>query len=355
MWWQSPSIPSAPWKIRLNDRPARRIRNSFDHKGHEAQQEQSFGELLRAPRALRGCQKSFICSAVTSLVFVRLFRFFIHERPHPMFNTVFVVTAAAALLLTVAFRHHRHRQRVYRALAARRKEIIRRNRPAIATILDPRALRGEFERERIIRVERFLAPASLARIQEECRNNQKRAERSYLPMHKKGGTLSYENIQRHAPACLALYHAPELHQWLSAVVGEPLQATADHDQSSCSLLYYDEAGDHINWHRDHNFYRGRHFTILIALANRAESGGVSSGRLMRKRADGEVVSVDTAENVLVIFEGASVAHRASRVEHGDERVMLSMTLCTDPRIGWLREVARRIKDTAYFGPRILVD
>jgi hypothetical protein len=272
-----------------------------------------------------------------------------------MLNTVFVVTAVAALLFAVVFRHHQNRLRVYGALAARREETVRRHRPEIAATVDPRSLRAAFERDRIVRVDGFLAPESLARLRAEYRANRERVERSYLPMHKKGGTLSYENIQRHAPACLALYHSPELRRWLSEVIGAALQPTADHDQSSCSLLYYDEAGDHINWHLDYNFYRGRHFTILISLANQAADGGVSSGRLMRKTAGGDVVELDTSENVLVIFEGAKVLHRASRVEQGDERVMLSMTLCTDPRIGWVKELARRIKDTAYYGPRVLVD
>jgi hypothetical protein len=40
-----------------------------------------------------------------------------------------------------------------------------------------------------------------------------------------------EALHRHAPACLALYHSPELWHWLGRVVGETLQPTADHDQT----------------------------------------------------------------------------------------------------------------------------
>jgi hypothetical protein len=35
--------------------------------------------------------------------------------------------------------------------------------------------------------------------------------------------------------------------------------------------------------------------------------------------------------------------------------MLSMTLCTDPRIHPLKELVRRVKDTAYYGLRALID
>jgi hypothetical protein len=56
-----------------------------------------------------------------------------------------------------------------------------------------------------------------------------------------------------------------------------------------------------------------------------------------------------------MFEGARVLHRATGVAPGDERIMLSMTLCTDPRLGLFKELARRVKDTAYYGPRVLID
>jgi hypothetical protein len=47
--------------------------------------------------------------------------------------------------------------------------------------------------------------------------------------------------------------------------------------------------------------------------------------------------------------------RVSPVGVGDERVLLSMTLCTDPRIHPIKELVRRVKDTAYYGPRALID
>jgi hypothetical protein len=262
--------------------------------------------------------------------------------------------AAAAAGTAVGIRHHRKRQTIYRTLAEERAERCRRHRPTIQTRTDPRTLREAFERDRLIRVEGFLAPESLAALRREFEASRERVERSYIPGHKKGGTLSYEAIHRYAPACLALYHAPEVQRWLGEVVGAPLKPTADHDQSSCSLLCYDRPGDHIQWHYDHNFYKGRHFTILLSLVNRGVEGGLSAGRLQRRAGD-EILEVDTSENVLVMFEGARVFHRATAVEEGDERVMLSMTLCTDPGLGLFNELARRVNDTAYYGPRVLLD
>jgi hypothetical protein len=272
-----------------------------------------------------------------------------------------MVYASMLALLTIgaataALVHHgRKRQRLYRDLADRRQALVRGHAPRIATAVAPKDLREGFAQDRIARVEGFLAPESLEALRAECEANEALAERSYIPRHKRGGTLSYEALHRHAPACLGFYHSAGLRKWLSEVLGEPLVPTADHDQSSCSILYYDQAGDHINWHYDYNFYRGRHFTVLLSLSNRSANGGVSAGRLMQRGKGGEDSEWDTSENVLVMFEGARVFHRASPIAEGDKRVMLSMTFSTDPRIHWVKELARRIKDTAYYGPRALID
>ncbi|MFO1351780.1 MAG: hypothetical protein U1F68_14355 [Gammaproteobacteria bacterium] len=106
------------------------------------------------------------------------------------------------------------------------------------------------------------------------------AERSYVPGHKKGGTVAYADLQRRAPELVAFYQAPELIQLCSRIVGERLLPTPIHDQSSCSLLIYDRPADHIGWHYDHNFYDGRHFTVLYALINENRaSGALSSAQL----------------------------------------------------------------------------
>jgi hypothetical protein len=135
-----------------------------------------------------------------------------------------------------------------------------------------------------------------------------------------------------------------------AVYPTPLQ-----DQSSLSILCYRDAGDHINWHFDHNFYRGRHFTVLLSLVNRSQQGGLSSSRFERQLPDGSVQSIDTSENTLVVFEGVRVRHRATASAEADLRVILSMTYCADPRISSTREFLRRIKDTAFYGIRALWD
>ena len=121
------------------------------------------------------------------------------------------------------------------------------------------------------------------------------------------------------------------------------------------MLCYKDAGDHIGWHYDHNFYRGRHFTVLLMLVNRAADGGPSKSRLQHQLADGSAEAIDMPDNTLVVFEGARVRHRVTPIAEGDLRMVLSMTYCDDPRTHPLKDAARRIKDTAFFGLRALWD
>lgn len=178
-------------------------------------------------------------------------------------------------------------------------------------------------------------------------------ERSYFPGHKRGGTVAYDRLRQDAPAIVAFYNSSYLRTLVSRVVGEPVYVTPENDQSSCSVLIYDRARDHIGWHYDHNFYRGRHFTVLLFAENcRLGEPGLSSAVLEIK--DGRRVrAVPTPANTLVVFEGARVLHRVSRLGESQCRVVISMTFGTQPVSPWPKDLVRRVKDTAYFGVRAL--
>ncbi len=253
------------------------------------------------------------------------------------------------------WRYRAKRARLYRALAEQRQQVVRQYAALVPTLPECNGLSESFRKLFLVRRDNFLPPEALQRLRDECVANQVRAERTYLPVHKKGSTLSYEGVHRHAPACLGFFHSEALRRWVSDVVGQEVRPCADHDQSTCSILYYDQAGDHINWHFDHNFYRGRHYTVLLSLINRSPRGGPSASELQTKDAAGRVTVVDTSDNSVVVFEGARVLHRASPAAEGDVRIILSMTFSTDPRVPWLKEAVRRCKDTAYYGLRALWD
>lgn len=180
-----------------------------------------------------------------------------------------------------------------------------------------------------------------------------RTERSFVPAHKKGGTVAYETLCEDAPEVVALYQSAALRELISSIVGARVVPTPLHDQSSCSLLVYERPGDHIGWHYDHNFYRGRHFTVLLPIVNRNAGGtGLSAARL-HARIDGEDREIPTPPNTLVVFEGAHVLHKATPIAEGERRILLSMTFATDPGSSIAQGIARRVKDTAFFGVRAL--
>lgn len=258
------------------------------------------------------------------------------------------------VIVTAFLRHRIRRNQTLAHLAEQRASWVLNRYVQIASTADRQVLAQSFSSERLVRIDHFLFCESLQSLRFEAEENIPRMVPSYIPTHKKGKTLSYENIQRYAHGCLGLYHSPELREWVCEITGENVFPTPDQDQSSLSVLCYNEPGDHINWHYDHNFYRGRHFTVLLSLANQSASGGVSQSHLMRTTPLGEEC-IDTSPNVLVIFEGAKVLHRASPTATGDLRIMLSMTFCTDSSTNPLKEFARRVKDTAFYGIRALWD
>lgn len=178
-------------------------------------------------------------------------------------------------------------------------------------------------------------------------------ERSYLPTHKKGGTVAYETLERQAPRLVTLYRSPGLRALVSGIVKLKVAPTPLHDQSSCSVLFYEKPGDHIGWHYDHNFYKGRHFTVLIPLINRGhEPNGLSQARLMARQNGHEQV-IPTPPNAMIVFEGAKVSHKVTPIGEGERRVIWSMTFCADSRNSAFQGMARRVKDTAFFGLRAL--
>lgn len=205
---------------------------------------------------------------------------------------------------------------------------------------------------RLATIDAVLRPECFARMLTEI-ERLVTTERSYLPTHKKGGTVAYETLITNAPEVIAFYRSEEMQRLISSIVGAPVQPTPLHDQNSCSVLFYERRGDHIGWHYDHNFYKGRHFTVLIPMVNRnAEGSGLSKAQL-KARVGGDEHVIETPPNRMIIFEGARVIHKVSPIAEGERRVLLSTSYCCDPRNSRLQGVGRRIKDTAFFGIRAL--
>ena len=261
------------------------------------------------------------------------------------------VAIGMIVLATASFAYLRAtRAQLYRQLGAR-QQALRQSLPSFEL---PRPSGGALPKfgERLVSVSDILPEATFSRLAQEI-EKLGAIERSYLPTHKKGGTVAYETLCTAAPSVVALYLSTALHDIVSGIVGARVAPTPLNDQSSCSVLFYEKPGDHIGWHYDHNFYKGRHFTVLIPIVNRGhQADGLSAAKLMAK-VGREERTIPTPPNAMILFEGNKILHKVTPIAEGERRVVLSMTFCTDPRNSLVQGIARRIKDTAFFGIRAL--
>lgn len=226
---------------------------------------------------------------------------------------------------------------------------------APAALIDAAALRpAHFDREEFTVVEGFLDPASLAPLVAEADALRPRINRNFVPGMKKGGSVSYFDVRRHAPSIHSLYHSRQFIDWLDRLTGESLLTCPESDPHACALYYYTEEGDHIGWHYDTSFYRGKRFTVLLGLVQRSRSELVA--RLYHKsetRAE-EEVRVASHPGTLVVFNGDRCWHMVTPCGAGEDRVMLSMEYVTDRHMGLAHRLVSNVKDAVgYFGFKAL--
>lgn len=266
-----------------------------------------------------------------------------------MFEEILLIPAAAGALAFTSLKLRKQHQ--YRQLQIRQSDFIARYGADLR--LSERVLDSPPNfRQRIAVVPEPLPEPAFATLQKAALRYRD-TERSYFPTHKKGGTIAYENLHQTAPEIVAFYQSDDLRRLCSAIIGEAVIPTPINDQSSCSLLFYDRPRDHIGWHYDYNFYNGRHFTVLLPLINRhLHEDRLSSAQLVIQQNEQEVM-IPTPPNTLIMFEGARVYHKVTRLEEDELRVILSMTFCTCPQTSSFKGAIRRFKDIAYFGVRAL--
>jgi hypothetical protein len=259
------------------------------------------------------------------------------------------VTVAVAAALAGTFSYARRRRaQTYRILGD--KVSLIRGTPALELGLKVRD--GAHLEKGLAAFGSFLPARVFAALKAEALDLM-RPERGFVPIQRKGGTVAYETLIAASPAIVSFYHSPALMQFVSRLAGVEVRPTPIHDQSSLSVLFYTARGDHIGWHYDHNFYRGRHFTLLLSIANEGRAADGLSHAMLTARLGGQEAQISTPPNTLIVFEGARVRHKVTPIDDGERRVILSMTYCADPRSHWWQGAPRRIKDTAFYGVRAL--
>lgn len=175
--------------------------------------------------------------------------------------------------------------------------------------------------------------------------------RNYIPMHKKGGSVSYYTLLERAPALIALYRSPVFIAFLSRLVKAPLTLCPENDPHSCALYFYTEPGDHIGFHFDTSYYKGSRYTVLLGLIQQSEKCRLvyqfHKGDLERESEEHRII---TPPGAMVLFNGDKFWHAISPLGEGEERVVLTMEYVTNSEMGKFNRFRSNMKDAiAYFG------
>ena len=180
--------------------------------------------------------------------------------------------------------------------------------------------------------------------------------RNYVPGHKKGGSVSFYALLSRAPAILSLYRLPALLMFLSRLVDAPLKLCPEDDPHSCALYYYTQPGDHIGFHYDTSYYKGKRYTVLIGLVERSEHCRL----VARVRKHGETEEIRETRipmdpGTVVLFNGDKLWHAVTPLGKGEERVVLTLQYVTNQEMGPFKKMFSNLKDAfAYFGPAALL-
>ena len=186
----------------------------------------------------------------------------------------------------------------------------------------------------------------------------KNISRNYVPGHKQGGSVSYYAIANESPesAVVSLYRSPSLRRFPSKIVKEELLLCPEDDPHSCALYYYTRPGDHIDFHFDKSYYKGKRYTVLMGLIERSEQCRLVA-RLRapgtKEEASEQPVPLDPGS--FVIFNGDKLWHAVTPLGPREERIVLTLQYVTDQEMGPFHRAFSNLKNVfAYFGPAALI-
>lgn len=206
------------------------------------------------------------------------------------------------------------------------------------------------EQNEFVFLDRFLPGPAVARLVSEAEGVRPEVHRSYIPRHKKGGSVSYHTLIGKAPAILALYRSPALVSFLSRLTGAGLLPCPDDDPHACALYFYTEPGDHIGFHYDTSYYKGARYTVLLGLVQRSGSRLLCQLHKDDPTRETRELRIATEPGALTVFNGDKLYHAVSPLGEGEERVVLTMEYVTNPEMGMFRRFVSNMKDgIAYFG------
>jgi hypothetical protein len=215
-----------------------------------------------------------------------------------------------------------------------------------------RTHRTYWEQNECVFLERFLPTEVVQQhLLPEVEQLRSEVHRNYIPKHKKGGSISYYTLADKAPVFLDLYRSAAFIDFMSRLVGHPVQPCPDDDPHACALYFYSEPGDHIGFHYDTSYYKGARYTVLMGLVQRSAACRLIC-QLYKDEPTRPIheLQLATPPGAMVIFNGNKLWHAVTPLEEGAERVVLTMEYVTNPEMGPLNRFISNMKDAiAYFG------
>jgi len=212
------------------------------------------------------------------------------------------------------------------------------------------------DQNEFVMLDRFLTQPAVDQLLRELEVLTPDVNRNYVPGHKKGGSVSFYSILSQAPAILSLYRSPALLTFLSRLVEAPLMLCPENDPHSCALYYYQQPGDHIGFHYDTSYYKGKRYTVLIGLVERSEHCRLVAR--VRKHGEAEEIRetrIPMDPGTVVLFNGDKLWHAVTPLGKDEERIILTLQYVTNQEMGPFNRAFSNLKDAvAYFGPAALL-
>jgi alkylated DNA repair dioxygenase AlkB len=219
---------------------------------------------------------------------------------------------------------------------------------------DLTAISEQFEEQAgLIVLEDFLPKSVLEDLLRELEEVRGEIHRNFVPGQKKGGSVSRHILDRVTAVYPKVYASKVLREFLNELTGEELLSCPPSDPHTYALYCYQEPGDHIGWHYDTSFYKGRRFTMLFGLVE--NDSCMLECELYRDdpNRETEPFEVVLRPGTMVIFDGDHLWHRVTPMAADDgERIVLTTEFVTDTRMNPIRRLISNVKDAAaYFGFR----
>lgn len=223
--------------------------------------------------------------------------------------------------------------------------------------LDLQSVHSQFWlQDEFVVLDKLLPEDLIDTIVGEARLVQPSINRNYVPGHKKGGSVSFYTLKEQAPTMLSLYRSPSFRWLLSRITESDLLLCPDDDPHSCALYFYTKPGDHIGFHYDTSYYKGRRYTVLIGLVERSNHCRLVA-RVRSKAPVGEIreTRIPMGPGAVVLFNGDRLWHAVTPLGEGEERIVLTLQYVTNQAMGPAKRLFSNLKDAfAYFGPAVLV-